>query len=188
MADEIDLGANPENGFGPEDLGNEPMPQVAIITQYVKDLSFENPNAPGSLQVQSQPRIDVNVGVNARKAADDVYEVELKISAKALCRPVWPQECAGRSHRALLHHRRPADPVPVRPPHHRGRRARRRLPAADARSDRFRRAVHVPAGPGRQRVSEHHNHSETGGPRVARFRLGHCRLALSGALPNPVAQ
>jgi len=83
MADEIDLGANPENGFGSEDLGNEPMPQVAIITQYVKDLSFENPNAPGSLQVQSQPRIDVNVGVNARKAADDVYEVELKISAKA---------------------------------------------------------------------------------------------------------
>ena len=83
MADEIDLGANPENGFGSEDLGNEPMPQVAIITQYVKDLSFENPNAPGRLQVQSQPRIDVNVGVNARKAADDVYEVELKISAKA---------------------------------------------------------------------------------------------------------
>jgi preprotein translocase subunit SecB len=79
MADEIDLGANPENGFG-----DEPMPQVAIITQYVKDLSFENPNAPGSLQVQSQPRIDVNVGVNARKAADDVYEVELKISAKAV--------------------------------------------------------------------------------------------------------
>ena len=78
MADDIDLGASPENGFG-----DEPMPQVAIITQYVKDLSFENPNAPASLQVQGQPRIDVNVGVNARKAADDVYEVELKISAKA---------------------------------------------------------------------------------------------------------
>ncbi|WP_205599514.1 protein-export chaperone SecB [Sandarakinorhabdus rubra] len=80
MADENDLGANPENGF---DGGDEPLPQVAILTQYVKDLSFENPNAPGSLQVQAQPRIDVNVGVNARKAADDVFEVELKISAKA---------------------------------------------------------------------------------------------------------
>ena len=33
--------------------------------------------------MQSQPRIDVNVGVNARKAADEVFEVELKISAKA---------------------------------------------------------------------------------------------------------
>ena len=80
MADEIDLGASPENGF---DTGGDALPQVAIITQYVKDLSFENPNAPGSLQVQSQPRIDVNVGVNARKAADEVFEVELKISAKA---------------------------------------------------------------------------------------------------------
>jgi preprotein translocase subunit SecB len=79
MADEIDLGATPGNGFD----GDEPLPQVAILTQYVKDLSFENPNAPASLQVQAQPRIDVNVGVNARKAADDVYEVELKISAKA---------------------------------------------------------------------------------------------------------
>ena len=78
MADEIDLGATPENGFG-----EEPLPQVAILTQYVKDLSFENPNAPASLQAQSQPRIDVNVGVNARKAADDVFEVELKISARA---------------------------------------------------------------------------------------------------------
>jgi len=78
MADEIDLGATEGNGFM-----DEPMPQVAIITQYVKDLSFENPNAPNSLQLQAQPRIDVNVGVNARKAADDVYEVELKISAKA---------------------------------------------------------------------------------------------------------
>ena len=78
MADEIDLGGTPENGFD-----DQAMPQVAILTQYVKDLSFENPNAPASLQVQAQPQIDVNVGVNARKAADDVYEVELKITAKA---------------------------------------------------------------------------------------------------------
>ena len=83
MADEIDLGGAPDNGFAENGFDDQAPPQVAIITQYEKDLSFENPNAPGSLQVQSQPRIDVNVGVNARKAADDVYEVELKISAKA---------------------------------------------------------------------------------------------------------
>ena len=78
MADEIDLGATAENGFD-----DQPLPQVAILTQYVKDLSFENPNAPASLQAQGQPKIDVNVGVNAKRAADNVYEVELKISAKA---------------------------------------------------------------------------------------------------------
>jgi preprotein translocase subunit SecB len=82
MTDEIDLGASPENGFDQASF-DEPLPQVSIITQYVKDLSFENPNAPASLQMGGQPRIDVNVGVNARKAADNVYEVELKITAKA---------------------------------------------------------------------------------------------------------
>jgi preprotein translocase subunit SecB len=75
MADE--LVTDDANGM------DEPLPQVSILTQYVKDLSFENPNAPASLQVEGQPRIDVNVGVNARRAADNMYEVELKISATA---------------------------------------------------------------------------------------------------------
>jgi preprotein translocase subunit SecB len=58
-------------------------PQVAILAQYVKDLSFENPNAPGSLQMQGQPRIEINVNVNARSGGHDLYEVELKIDATA---------------------------------------------------------------------------------------------------------
>ena len=60
-----------------------PLPQVSILTQYVKDLSFENPNAPASLQTEGQPQIDVNVGVNARRANETMFEVELKISATA---------------------------------------------------------------------------------------------------------
>ena len=51
--------------------------------QYVKDLSFENPNAPMSLQAGGQPKIEVNVAVNAKRAGDAVYEAELKITAKA---------------------------------------------------------------------------------------------------------
>src|SRR5262245_10455018 len=31
-----------------------PQPQLNVLAQYVKDLSFENPNAPGSLQQQQQ--------------------------------------------------------------------------------------------------------------------------------------
>ncbi|KPF70861.1 preprotein translocase subunit SecB [alpha proteobacterium AAP81b] len=60
-----------------------PLPQVSVLSQYVKDLSFENPNAPQSLQWNEAPRIDVNVGVNARRGGDDVFEVELKITARA---------------------------------------------------------------------------------------------------------
>jgi len=63
--------------------GNDTQPQVSILTQYVKDLSFENPNAPMSLQMETAPRIEINVNVNARRANEDMYEVELKIEAKA---------------------------------------------------------------------------------------------------------
>ena len=65
MADEMDLAATEANGFD-----NEPMPQVSILVQYAKDLSFENPNAPASLQATGQPKIEVNVAVNAKRAGD----------------------------------------------------------------------------------------------------------------------
>lgn len=80
MADEIDLSGT-ENGL---DMAQGDMPQVSILTQYVKDLSFENPNAPASLQSETAPRIDINVNVNAKRGGDNVYEVELKINAKAM--------------------------------------------------------------------------------------------------------
>lgn len=67
------------------DGGADARPQAGVIAQYTKDLSFENPNAPASFQAiaESQPKIDVNVGVNGRKINDETYEVELKISAAA---------------------------------------------------------------------------------------------------------
>ena len=42
------------NGAPPEAA---PPPQLNVLAQYTKDLSFENPNAPGSLAPQrSSPR------------------------------------------------------------------------------------------------------------------------------------
>ncbi len=63
--------------------GADLAPQAGILAQYVKDLSFENPNAPVSLQMQGQPKIEINVNVNARAGGQDMYEVELKIEASA---------------------------------------------------------------------------------------------------------
>ena len=57
---------------------------IQITAQYVKDFSFENPRAPASLRPQNaQPRIDVNVDVQATKMSADepLYEVVLKINA-----------------------------------------------------------------------------------------------------------
>ena len=63
--------------------GADLAPQAGILAQYVKDLSFENPNAPASLQMQGQPKIEINVNVNARSGGQDMFEVELKIEAAA---------------------------------------------------------------------------------------------------------
>ncbi|MBG1233779.1 protein-export chaperone SecB [Aestuariivirga litoralis] len=60
------------------------QPAMRILAQYVKDLSFENPNAPATLQPQSkQPDINISVNVNARNLAPTDFEVELHIDAKA---------------------------------------------------------------------------------------------------------
>ena len=58
--------------------------QIGIQSQYVKDLSFENPGAPGSLgATASAPDIQVNVEVQARPLQNDSYEVALHITASA---------------------------------------------------------------------------------------------------------
>lgn len=63
--------------------GEDTMPQVGVISQYVKDLSFENPNAPAVFQWQGQPNIDVQFNIGAEKVADDVHEVILKVDVRA---------------------------------------------------------------------------------------------------------
>lgn len=63
--------------------GADVAPQVGILSQYVKDLSFENPNSPAVYQWQGQPQIDVQFNIGSQKVADDVYEVALKIDITA---------------------------------------------------------------------------------------------------------
>lgn len=67
-----------------EQIDPAQAPQVQINAQYVKDLSFENPNAPQSLMTQAQsPQIQVSVDVGAQALGEDRYEVELRITANA---------------------------------------------------------------------------------------------------------
>ena len=63
--------------------GEDTQPQVGVITQYVKDFSFENPNAPMIYQSQAQPRIDVQFNIASNVVGEDVYEVALKIEVRA---------------------------------------------------------------------------------------------------------
>jgi preprotein translocase subunit SecB len=60
------------------------QPQLNVLAQYVKDLSFENPNAPRSLQQQqAQPSINIQINVNAKPLSGNEYEIELKIEGRA---------------------------------------------------------------------------------------------------------
>ena len=69
-----------------------PSPRLTIVTQYIKDFSFENPHAPGSFdQGRSRPEIAVRVDVRAQNLAPERYEVglQLHVDAKADGEPVF---------------------------------------------------------------------------------------------------
>jgi len=62
----------------------EKLPQLNVLTQYTKDFSFENPNAPRSLTPPQQPpAINIQINVNVKGLGENDYEVELKIEGKA---------------------------------------------------------------------------------------------------------
>ncbi|MBF6601770.1 MAG: protein-export chaperone SecB [Sphingorhabdus sp.] len=63
--------------------GADNQPQIGVISQYVKDLSVENPNAPDVYQWEGQPQIDVQFNIGSSPVSDEVHEVELKINVVA---------------------------------------------------------------------------------------------------------
>lgn len=57
--------------------------QIQVLTQYIKDLSFENPAAPMSLQSPQKPALEVGIDVQARGLGVDQYEVSIRVRADA---------------------------------------------------------------------------------------------------------
>ena len=118
------------NGGGAEGSAqaNQAAPQLNVLAQYVKDLSFENPNAPRSLQQQQAAAADQHPDQRQRQAArrqrlrgraQDRGPAEvpslLLFSFELLYAGVFrivnvPQENLHRDH----HDRMPAAAVPVR--------------------------------------------------------------------------
>lgn len=63
--------------------GADTSPVAGIISQYVKDLSVENPKAPESFGWTDAPELDVQFNIAANPVSDEVQEVTLKISVNA---------------------------------------------------------------------------------------------------------
>ncbi len=81
MAEQGDVLSN----LNPDSSGNgaDNEPVAGIISQYVKDLSVENPKAPESFGWSDPPQLDVQFNIAAQPVNDEVQEVTLKISVNA---------------------------------------------------------------------------------------------------------
>jgi preprotein translocase subunit SecB len=82
MAEPTDSGngniGNPPAGAAP------PSIQVRVVGQYIKDLSFENPNVRKMLEGPGEkPALRVEVNVNATKLADKMFESAILFKAEA---------------------------------------------------------------------------------------------------------
>jgi len=74
--------AAPDDDAAPPSAATQP--QLTVLAQYIKDLSFESPSAPQSLQGPGQnPQLKVGVNVNAAPRGDDAYEVALQLEVHA---------------------------------------------------------------------------------------------------------
>ncbi|HET6587690.1 MAG TPA: protein-export chaperone SecB [Oleiagrimonas sp.] len=71
----------PANG---QDNGQNAQPQMMLQKIYVKDSSFEAPNAPQIFQdigeSDQEPQVQLNLGQQANKLADDIHEVVLTLT------------------------------------------------------------------------------------------------------------
>jgi len=66
------------------DTPQMPMMQIGVVTQYVKDFSFENPNAPRSMAPSTQqPAININIAVEAAPLTETDCEVTLRLDGRA---------------------------------------------------------------------------------------------------------
>ena len=70
-----------QDASDPSPTTNAPVFRLQKL--YVKDLSFENPNAPAVFFAkESEPKVDLNLGLKNKKLDDDHWEVSLAITAK----------------------------------------------------------------------------------------------------------
>lgn len=64
----------------PQVANSENAPTMSLQKIYIKDVSFETPNAPEIFNEQGQPEIKMNLNQKVKKIADDTYEVVLALT------------------------------------------------------------------------------------------------------------
>ncbi|TVQ59852.1 MAG: protein-export chaperone SecB [Rhodobacteraceae bacterium] len=78
------MAENEPNGGAPAQSQPTTLnPKVALLAQYVRDLSFENVAAMKGGDTQGRPDIKVAVNLDAKARGEDRYEVSMKLTATA---------------------------------------------------------------------------------------------------------
>ena len=73
----------PTGGGAQAATGQGTQPQLQVMAQFVRDLSFESPNAPKALQTPgANPKLDLNINAQATKRSDEIFEVALHFEAR----------------------------------------------------------------------------------------------------------
>ncbi len=73
-----------DSAAGSAQTAQQNGPSFNLLGQYIRDMSFENPGAPGSIMLGGgSPQFNVGINVGVKKQADDVYAVEITLNAKA---------------------------------------------------------------------------------------------------------
>lgn len=65
------------------DQENAPQRNLVLQKIYVKDLSFESPNAPAVFHANWQPQVELNLGIHTQHYEGDRYECTLTVSVQA---------------------------------------------------------------------------------------------------------
>lgn len=85
MTTDQDDGAAPAEQPVPPTADANAPPRLRVLAQFTKDLSFENPGVLSAQQGQGSPEIELGIDVRVEPgpAAEAVFGVDLKLSAKA---------------------------------------------------------------------------------------------------------
>jgi hypothetical protein len=127
--------ATTNGGPGQGAAGAAPdQPQLTVVAQYIKDFSFENPNAPKSLGGrQEQPQIGIQINVGATPLSDTDIEVVIKLEGKAESGRCFPNpKRSAREFEPACTDRVSAAAVPIRARDRRNRRSQWRFPTASS--------------------------------------------------------
>ncbi|APX91499.1 protein-export chaperone SecB [Halomonas sp. 1513] len=64
--------------------GDQEKPQLKFSLQriYVKDISFESPNAPAVFQQPFKPKVGLDLNTSSSQISEDLFEVVVKVTAE----------------------------------------------------------------------------------------------------------